>query len=396
MRVSSLVMSGGGVIAALNGALQKRVVLPTETPLVPGNVHRIKEVQLGIGGKGQDVAIALSCLGYSKEKLKIAQFLGTGAEGDQVYEMLEERVGKEAMSLTVRPKSKLRTCTSVVAADTTTELIEPSGEILSSEMSELLSKVEKVEGGTAAAVCIMGTMPPGCPTNSYADIYARSAGPGTLVVIDSVAGLEPLLLAIAKRKGEKGQTIFKVNASELCALAGVEKSNNEVDGINEEELLSAITGFLTKNPVAKEVLKAIAITDGKHPAHLAALSDKEFQLYRIPVASLPKGTLFPIGAGDAVAAGLMASWQCLLEMEGASSSSAPCLPNDLQEALQSQMKRLDISEDSSTLAMLTALSFGNACGSASCLEEENSVLRPKEVLTLFGKAKPAFVSSHGL
>jgi fructose-1-phosphate kinase PfkB-like protein len=61
--VASLMMSGGAVIVGLNGALQKRLILPNDSQLVPGNVHRIKHVQTGIGGKGQDVLTTLHCLG---------------------------------------------------------------------------------------------------------------------------------------------------------------------------------------------------------------------------------------------------------------------------------------------------------------------------------------------
>ena len=129
------------------------------------------------------------------------------------------------MSLTVRSESKLRTCTSVVASDTTTELIEPSGVITEPEMTQLLEKLDQLDA--ASAVCVMGSMPPGCDASTYAEIYTRSANADTVCVIDSVAGLEPLL-----QKAKQGKTIFKVNASELCTLAGVKKSNNEVDGID--------------------------------------------------------------------------------------------------------------------------------------------------------------------
>ncbi|CAB9517220.1 Tagatose-6-phosphate kinase [Seminavis robusta] len=387
-------MSGGGVIVALNGALQKRFVLPSESPLVPGNVHRISEVQVGIGGKGQDVAIALSCLSYSKEKLKIAQFLGLGNEGDLVHEMLEDRVGQEAMTMTVRTESKLRTCTSVVASDTTTELIEPSGAIKADEMKELLSKIEKLEGNSAAAICIMGSMPPGCDDSTYANIYSRCANPNTLCVIDSVAGLEPLIKAIAE-KDKQGPTIFKVNASELCKLAGVKKSNNEVDGIQQDELVAAVSGFLKKyEPHAIEALSAIAITDGKHPAHMAIMKGKEsFGLYQLPVNALPEGkTLFPIGAGDAVAAGTMAAWQCLLESDAEES----CLQTDVKSMLVEFKKNIEAEQSTDVPTMLSSFGFGLACGSASCLQEENSVLDKTDVQSLFQKGKPAFLSSHSL
>jgi fructose-1-phosphate kinase PfkB-like protein len=323
----------------------------------------------------------------------MAQFLGMGAEGNKVYQMMESRVGTDAMSLTVRPKTGLRTCTSLVAPDTTTELVEPSGTIADDEMAELLSKLDKLEGGAASAICIMGSMPPGCADSTYAEIYERISGPDTLCEIDSVAGLEPLFKAMADKE-ERGQIIFKVNASELCKLAGVKKSNNEVDGISREELLAAISGFLARySPDAVQALTAIAITDGRHPAHLAIFEDeKVFHMYQVPVSSLPTDRiLFPIGAGDAVAAGTLAAWQCLVQTTKGGSA---CLPSELQAALQSHIEGIEAAKDPTAASLLTALSFGLACGSASCLEEENSVLQSSEVLNLFGKGKPALLSSY--
>lgn len=387
-------MSGGGVICALNGALQKRFVLPLESHLVPGNVHRISEVQVGVGGKGQDVAIALSCLGY--EKMAIAQFIGQGSEGDQVLDLLEDRVGPDALKLTTRTTSPLRTCTSVVAADTTTELIEPSGTISPEEMADLLSKLENFESGSAAAVCVMGSMPPGCPETTYADIYQRSASPDTLCVIDSVAGLKPLIQRIAQ-EDKRGPTIFKVNASELCALSSVKKSNNEVDGVKQDELVAAIRGFFASfQPAAAQALTAIAITDGKHVAHLAVIGNdgNDFQLFTLPVETLQLQTLFPIGAGDAVAAGTLAAWQNLKEQTG--NSDDACLPVNIKEALSKFAEKIDATNDAAISTMLTAFSFGLACGSASCLQEENSMLLTKDVLRLFSLAKPTFLSSHSL
>ena len=393
MRVASmLTMSGGGVICALNGALQKRFVLPFESQLVPGNVHRIQEVQVGVGGKGQDVAIALSCLGY--EKMAIAQFIGQGAEGDQVLDLLEDRVGADALKLTTRTASPLRTCTSVVAADTTTELIEPSGAISPEEMSDLLSKLAHFEGGSAAAVCVMGSMPPGCPETTYAEIYERSANPDTLCVIDSVAGLKPLIEKIAQ-EDKRGPTIFKVNASELCALSSVKKSNNEVDGVKQDELIAAIQGFFAGfQPAAAQALTAIAITDGKHLAYLAVIGNdgNDFKLFKLPVGTLQLRTLFPIGAGDAVAAGTLAAWQSLKE----GNSDDACLPENIKEALSKFVEEVDATNDSAISTMLTAFSFGLACGSASCLQEENSMLLTEDVLRLLSLGKPAFLSSHSL
>jgi fructose-1-phosphate kinase PfkB-like protein len=396
MRVSQLIMSGSTVVVGLNGALQKRFVLPSESPLVPGNVHRAKEVQFGVGGKGQDVAVTLSCLQFQGD-LQLAQFVGSGAEGDTVYTMLEELLGESAMGLTVRPASGMRTCTSIVGSDTTTELVEPSGTIAEEEMEEFMSKLQGVQ---ASALCIMGSMPPGCSSDTYAKIYNSVAVKSTLCLIDSVSGLDTLLEAIAKSPNH-GPTILKVNASELCRLSGIDKTSSEAGGVLTEELVQAIPKFLTRyEPHAAKALTAIAVTDGPHPAYLAILpvaTEDEFRLFQLPIAdlgmagegdnvqSLLQGlTLYPIGAGDAVAGGTLAAWKALIDDPKAS----PCVHPDIQTALEGN-------ETPAVRVMLTAFSFGLACGSASCLIEQNSVLKIQDALSLYRRTpRPAFLSSH--
>ena len=110
------------VVIGLNPALQKRFVLPIDTDLEPGNVHRCARLDIGVGGKGQDVGVALSCLMQSSTKKReeeekvgdeeetapcdvssrviLAQFLGAGAEGDAVSSALRYRHGLVAVSYT--------------------------------------------------------------------------------------------------------------------------------------------------------------------------------------------------------------------------------------------------------------------------------------------------------
>ena len=392
-------MAGSTIVVGLNGALQKRFVLPgSDSRLIPGNVHRAGMIDTGVGGKGQDVAITLSCLQFTGG-LQLAQFIGSGAEGDLVYRMLQDLLGEPAMELTVRPASGMRTCTSIVAADSTTELIEPSGTITDSEMDQLLEKLSEKE---ASALCIMGSMPPGCPSETYADIYERVATPRTLCLIDSVAGLSLLLERIARTE-QRGPTILKINASELCRLAGVDSKASETSGVDKNVLVAAVTQFLTQEqPYASQALTAIAITDGAHPAFLAALpvveDEDDFRLFQLPISKLLTDssstqdsgpslvdTLYPIGAGDAVAAGTLAAWKFLTDKPG---EESPCVPSDVQMLLQGN-------QSPSTRAMLAAFAFGLACGTASCLQEQNSVLKLQDVCNLFNKeGRPVFLSSH--
>jgi len=146
------------VIIGLNAALQKRFILPPSTNLEPGNVHRSARVEVGVGGKGQDVAVALSCLDRSEDcqdKVILTQFIGNGPEGDTVLSALKQRHLSD--SLTIRNKAPLRTCTTIVSDACATELVENSGTISKNEMSDLFDKVERLtETGKAGCLCIMG------------------------------------------------------------------------------------------------------------------------------------------------------------------------------------------------------------------------------------------------
>lgn len=332
------------IVVGLNAALQKRFFLPNNHNLVPGNVHRATHVHFGVGGKGQDVAIALHCLlgrgessddadtsatiEDSRNNIRLLQFIGTGSAGDVVHNLLKNRLGDKTMEFTVRSSSEMRTCTSIVSADETTELVEPSGIITSDELEELFSVVsssrnECGKNESARSLCIMGSMPPGCPEDTYARIYEEIAGPFTVCVVDSLTGIGPLLetaTELGHRNGKDvaaGPILFKINAAELCKLTGTKKTNSETSGINLSELAESIEGFLTKYSIAcsnndsSTGVIGLAITDGEHDAYFVSIrnndgqqqeatSSPSFGVFKLPVPNLDNEssrTLYPIGAG---------------------------------------------------------------------------------------------------
>lgn len=395
--------SGGGlqdksVVVGLNAAFQKRFVLPSSTPLTPGSVHRADAVEEGLGGKGQDVAVTLRHLwpDAASRPLALAQFVGTGAGGDAVMSLLEATLGEGGSwdALTVRCKSAMRTCTSIIGSDSTTELVEPSGVVEDDEMDKLLGRIDalatlassdETETGKnlgAASLCIMGSMPPGCADDTYGDLCSAVSGDITLTVIDSVIGLKPLLASLTSKRGSKtykGGAVLKINASELCRLAGVEQSGaSEEDGVSSDELKAAVEKFKS-DFVASEALDYMAITDGRHPAHLVKVEDSS--LFRLGVVDLSSDqTLYPIGAGDSVAAGTLAAW---LHLRDAFKSP---LADNCREALAKFRDGIDIEGiDNASSDMLAAFAFGVSCGSASCLQAENSVVDTKDVVQLLSK-----------
>jgi fructose-1-phosphate kinase PfkB-like protein len=365
------------VVVGLNAALQKRFVISNDGNLVPGNVHRASQIQTGVGGKGQDVAIALGCLGTAG--VRLLQFVGQGAEGDAVCQLLDEQLGAETIDdTTIRVQSLMRTCTSIVGSSDTTELVEPSGQIEAEEIQNLLQKCDDLKA--TSGICVMGSMPPGCSAPLYSEIYQRLAKATTttdplLCVMDSVAGVEPMFQVLT------GPTIYKVNAQELCGLVGLSEASN---------LSETIPAFLAKyQPPAH--LQAIAITDGKRPGHLCWLAGPtEWELFPLTIPKLDssvdgtKTTLFPIGAGDAVAAGTLAAWLALQSNDTTEGSAA--VPVSCREALSEKIKGFE-KENVPTGAseLMAAFGFGLACGSASKYYFGTSVLCCFADMTVFSR-----------
>ncbi|KAL7525663.1 hypothetical protein ACHAXR_001104, partial [Thalassiosira sp. AJA248-18] len=354
----------------------------------------------GVGGKGQDVGVAMSCLLSQEEqttddKVLLAQFLGMGPEGDAVSNTLRTKHGLSD-ALTIRNAAPLRTCTTIVGADEATELVETSGEVTKEEMEELQSKVGEMakEGGKADCVCIMGSMPPGCAEDTYADLTARLTGKKSLVLIDSVIGLDPLLSALSTvfdtSDGTKkeGGAVLKLNAAELCKLADVAKSAGEEDRVTIEELTESTKGFVTKYANAIGALDYLCITDGKYPGYVVEIPksvSSSFRKWQLPAVDLSKeGMLYPIGAGDTVAAGTLAAWQ-YLHHQPTTDNFFGVVPSKIGKGLSDRKAEWgEGAEDDEGFKMATSFAFGLSCGSASCLQQENSVFEVDDAVKFFG------------
>ena len=389
------------VVVGLNAALQKRFILPPNTNLEPGNVHRAHKSETGVGGKGQDVGVAMSCLMSTEEqtrddKVLLAQFLGKGAAGDSVSTALT-KIGLSD-KLTIRNAAPLRTCTTIVGRDYATELVETSGAVTEEELEQLGNKVESLasDGGKASGICIMGSMPPGCGDETYADLTATMVGKDSLVLIDSVIGLDSLLKTLEvcfASEDREGGAVLKLNAAELCKLAGSKKSEAEM--VTIEELTAATSGFLTKYECASGALDYLCITDGKFPGYLVEIPktstiEAKFNLVKLPSIDISNeakgGMLYPIGAGDTVAAGTLAAWQYLHHEPSTDEDNFfGVVPKQVGSVLSSVKSKWEDVTDAKRIKMATSFAFGLSCGSASCLQEENSVFDVDDAVGYFSE-----------
>lgn len=405
------------IIVGTNPALQKQFYLSSKTPrLIPGNVHRASQVQQGIGGKGQDVAVSLGCLSSTSRRpfVLLAQFLGKGANGDVALSALKKALHDDTDKclknkdenipcsivdeLTVRIKSNLRTCTTIIGEDSATELVEPSGPVHFEEIQQLLQSIEcTVHARKVRGLCIMGSMPPGCPEHFYADIYDNviNVHPYAITLIDTVVGLDHLFEKIKfKKSGNSslGKTMLKLNFAEMCSIASIKVVDSETSCIDSSQVVNAVNEFLSKVPNAREALDYIAITNSSNPAYFFCISPPPrqrkqgaddcggicsmFQL-TVPDISLLQQegemTIYPIGSGDSVAAGTLAAWEYLT------------MPNENFERLSSSVQNeIDLKYGKNfNDCGLISFAFGIACGTASCTQRDNSILDVNHALDFF-------------
>ena len=265
------------LIVGLNPALQKIITLTK--PLITGGVNRGASVKTGVGGKGQNAFVAASYMNIREDcKSSIAQFVGKGMEGDRLLDLLSAAQKNSEQQLTIRTLTECRTAITLVnpGSGSSTEIVEPSGNIGAEEIHNLLNKLSdlystfKVDG-----LLIMGSMPPNCPPNFYSQIIEKTCDSNSKVIIDSVVNVKETLLTASKMKC---QGILKLNGHELCKLANVDALE-----INDEEGKSAVpTAILTEASqslnelLVKENSDAsnvyIACTDGPFPAFLINVS----------------------------------------------------------------------------------------------------------------------------
>jgi hypothetical protein len=225
-------------------------------------------------------------------------------------------------------------------------------------------------------------------------------------------GLETLLPTMAKATSTK--CLIKINVEELCRLVGLSDQNGAPPPLQviQEAIPLLLQKYQLETVAASSRCLALALTNGRQPAYLALNEPPrddmdagpqsqpqrrhpQWTLYQLPVATqletMPLGNdeqellsshkrvLYPIGAGDAVAAGTLAAWHYL------HSRNSQCLPRRVRTALDQRVQATTttLADDSNDQALLVAVAFGLACGSASCLHEENSKVHIPHVLQLF-------------
>ncbi|MFF4019480.1 1-phosphofructokinase family hexose kinase [Streptomyces sp. NPDC001843] len=176
--------------------------------LRPHASHRVQEVVERPGGKGLNVARVLAALGH---EVTATGFAG-GATGRVVRERLATTPGMVDALVPVGGATRRTIAVVDELGGDTTQLNEPGPQITHAEWAAFQDTYGRLLG-SASAVALCGSLPPGVPVGAYAGLIRTARAAGVPVLLDTSG--EPLRRGVAARPD-----IVKPNAEELAELTG--------------------------------------------------------------------------------------------------------------------------------------------------------------------------------
>ncbi|NUV51402.1 1-phosphofructokinase family hexose kinase [Streptomyces coelicolor] len=185
--------------------------------LRPRTSHRVGAVDRRAGGKGVDVARVLAGRGRA---VTMTGLVG-GPTGALVREDLRAVRGLRDALVPVSGESR-RTVTVVSGDDGDATVFNERGpQVSPSEWRAFAGRfAELVREASVVALC--GSLPPGLPSDAYAQLVARAAETGVPTVLDTSGA--PLLDALGARPD-----VVKPNAAELASATGCEDAGAGAD-----------------------------------------------------------------------------------------------------------------------------------------------------------------------
>lgn len=158
-----------------NVAVDRTLAVPD---FAAGAVWRAASVTASCGGKGVNVARAVACLGH---RATCAGLLA--GHGGRLAAGLAQAEGLDAAWTWV--EGETRTCVIVVGAGGETTVInEPGTAVPAGDWDRFVDDVASAADGTDA-VCIAGSLPPGCPAGGLAGLIAATGAGGRPVWVDT-------------------------------------------------------------------------------------------------------------------------------------------------------------------------------------------------------------------
>ena len=240
--------------------------------LIPGKVNRAKRVRETASGKGVNVARVASILGAKIRLLTVA--------GGHRGELLENSLQRSGISTRItHVESETRICQTLLALNTTTELVEEAGPLSAAEVKNVM-RAFATEVQRADLVVLTGTVPKGCSNDFYARLVDASRRHGVRVLIDAQAA--QLRNALRHRP-----FLVRVNRDELMAATRV-----RCDGT--PGILHALDRLMRDGP------QWAVISDGAKSVYVGERPGKRILTLMPPHVQAKNA----IGSGDAMMAGI--------------------------------------------------------------------------------------------
>jgi 1-phosphofructokinase/tagatose 6-phosphate kinase len=216
----------------LNAAIDRTVAVPN---FRLGRRHRAVESRTVAGGKGVNVARALSLLG---RPVIAAGFVG-GPTGTRVLEQLRE---ESVLTDFTRIASETRINLAVIdpTSGDQTEINERGPAVSPEEVKKLFERISYLAGG--AKICVLaGSLPPGAGDDIYAKLIADLGQRGVPVVLD--ADGEAMLAGV-----RAGAAMVTPNEREAEELVGQEFADGSdlATGLGELTRLGAEEAAITR------------------------------------------------------------------------------------------------------------------------------------------------------
>ncbi|AEF38752.1 1-phosphofructokinase [Hoyosella subflava] len=240
-----------------------------------GEVQRVTNTHVHAGGKGVNISRALVTHGTETAAVL---FVG-GPAGDELASLLR----REAVpTVPVMISSDIRSNITIAEADGTTTKLNAAGPLLSaSDIDHLVTAATSVINSGADWIAGCGSLPPGAPTDFYAQLIEHAHQHGAQVAIDSSGkALEASLSA--------GPDVIKPNLEELaeCARRDITTIGDAIEAAHVLRARGARTVLATLGAAG------VLLVDDTEELHAAA--------------ELPGPVLSTVGAGDATLAGFLA------------------------------------------------------------------------------------------
>jgi 1-phosphofructokinase family hexose kinase len=260
----------------LNAAIDRTVAVPN---FRLARRHRAVESRTVAGGKGINVARALSLLG----RPVVAAGMVGGPTGTRVLEQLHE---ESVLTDFVRIAAETRINLAVIdpTSGEQTEINERGPAVSPEEVKKLFERIGYLAGG--AKICVLaGSLPPGAGDDLYAKLVSDLTRRGVLVVLDAEG--EAMLAGV--RAGASMVTPNEREAEELVGQEFAEDGSDVAHGLQELVRLGAAEAAITR------------------PEGCVAAVGENSNRRLLEVHTEPLEPVSTVGSGDAFVAGYVAA-----------------------------------------------------------------------------------------